>query len=119
MYFTGSSRFDDVIRGLLSTPCSRSGEPKIDKQDSKNCVRGLSPAIQPAAAPFVNFLGPPIKLCRIKGKIKGGRGVRTTSLALVRTGNAELDHPRLKSCPFHAKPGGRTRGAADYPIRFA
>lgn len=116
IYFTGSSRFDGTICSLYHMVVRRS--PKSTNGDSKNSIHGLT-AIKPAAALFL-ICSALIKLCRIKRKIKGGPQERTTtprilSLALVRTGNAELDHPRLQSCPFHAEPGSRSRRAADYP----
>ena len=91
-----------------------------------------------------------IKLCRIKGEIKGGcepfflpdqqkiqiyqgkpavrdfkksghhYGLQRTLIlySLVRTRNAEFNHPRLQSRPFHAEPGCRTRGPTDDPVSF-
>src|SRR5262245_20820100 len=70
MYFTGSSHFDRItIRGLFSLPYSRSAEVKIDKGDSE-CARRF-PTSKPATLLFCHFTAI-IKLCRIKGKIKGG-----------------------------------------------
>ena len=76
------------------------------------------------------------KVCKIKGKIKEGcepfpdwikdsicqgkplcMTLKSAAHpgALVRTRNAEFNHPRLQSRPFHAEPGCCTQGTTDDP----
>src|SRR4030095_16756891 len=70
IYFTGSSRFDGTIRGLLPLPYGRSA----DQNRQTGILKTPSTVSPQLTQPLRFFLicSTLIKLCRIKRKIKGG-----------------------------------------------